>query len=180
MADIYESLSPIPDLVNHFISDMAVVYYLTKRGDFKRIKQRRIRGYWAFTASRAIYGDGKTRTRKVHRCMLLAHKPIKNPDCYMVRHLDDDKNNNSLSNLAWGDASQNYADSLRNGKAYLGLIQDGQRHHMAKLKDDDVIDIRSMLFLGARGSTLADAYGVSRSTISMIKNNISWRKLQNV
>lgn len=37
------------------------------------------------------------------------------PDGLVVRHLDDDRTNNRASNLAYGTASDNQRDSVRNG-----------------------------------------------------------------
>lgn len=56
------------------------------------------------------------RQRKLlHRC--LAETFIPNPlSLPEVRHLDDDKENFSLSNLAWGTQSDNWGDAKRNGR----------------------------------------------------------------
>ena len=56
--------------------------------------------------------------RFIHR--LLAELFIPNPDpenFKLVRHLDDDKTNNALSNLAWGSDKENYTDALKNNKS---------------------------------------------------------------
>lgn len=74
--------------------------------------------------------DGKT--LKVHQLVANAFIPLPSwhhdcntaedllclcsmePQC--VRHLDDDKQNNAVSNLAWGTYSQNLIDSYKNGR----------------------------------------------------------------
>jgi hypothetical protein len=47
----------------------------------------------------------------------LPEKPFKSA---IVRHLDDNKNNNAASNLAWGSAKDNALDRERNGKTSRG------------------------------------------------------------
>lgn len=61
---------------------------------------------------------GKVRTKaRIHR--LLALQFIPNPYGYeLVRHLDDDKLNNDLSNLSWGTPKDNMRDALDNGKNF--------------------------------------------------------------
>jgi hypothetical protein len=43
--------------------------------------------------------------------------------CKVARHLDDDRSNNHISNLAWGTQSQNIFDCIRNGhfKGHTGI-----------------------------------------------------------
>lgn len=56
----------------------------------------------------------RTRTINVHRLVAEAHIP--NPEGYpLVRHLDDDRDNNRCLNLAWGTVADNGADAVRNG-----------------------------------------------------------------
>lgn len=59
---------------------------------------------------------GRVATHRVHALVLEAFHP--KPELRStphVRHLDDNKQNNHLSNLAWGTASDNAADAVRNG-----------------------------------------------------------------
>lgn len=59
--------------------------------------------------------NGAKKHLKLHR--LLAIHFIPNPDDLpIVRHLDDNKENNEISNLAWGTDKDNAADALKNGK----------------------------------------------------------------
>lgn len=50
----------------------------------------------------------------VHQLVLLAFVGPR-PDGQEARHLDDDKDNNSLSNLVYGTPSENRYDAVRNG-----------------------------------------------------------------
>jgi hypothetical protein len=50
----------------------------------------------------------------LHRLLAIAFIP--NPENLpMVRHLDDDRYNNALDNLAWGTSTDNHLDAVRNG-----------------------------------------------------------------
>jgi len=40
------------------------------------------------------------------------------PGQYLTRHLDDDRSNNELSNLAWGNDKENREDAIRNGRSF--------------------------------------------------------------
>lgn len=56
-------------------------------------------------------------TRKLHR--LLAEAFVPNPNGYpIVRHLDDNPDNNDISNLAWGTVQDNANDRVLNGRVH--------------------------------------------------------------
>ena len=58
--------------------------------------------------------DGKVRHLYVHTLVLEAFVGPR-PAGAVARHLDDNKENNHLSNLAWGTESDNAYDKVRNG-----------------------------------------------------------------
>ena len=66
----------------------------------------------------------KLRTREGYREKVLVHRLvaeafIPNPEGYpIVRHLDDDPENNYVENLAWGTHKDNSADCIRNDHDY--------------------------------------------------------------
>ena len=84
-----------------------------------------------------------------------------------VRHLDDNKLNNRVSNLAYGTAMQNAEDRKRNG-----LYAHGSGVVTAKLTEDLVRAIRA-----STGShpAVARQFGVGRETVRLIRNNMTWR-----
>lgn len=66
-----------------------------------------------------LHRGGRGVTKTVHR--LVAEAFLPNPDNLpVVRHLDDDRSNNRVSNLAWGTAWDNSQDAVRNGRTTLG------------------------------------------------------------
>ena len=64
----------------------------------------------------ALYpgNGGKPTARRVHLLVLEAFVGPR-PDGAFGRHLDDDRDNNTVQNLAWGDQSENTYDMVRNG-----------------------------------------------------------------
>jgi hypothetical protein len=60
--------------------------------------------------------SGESCTIKVAQLVLLAFVGPPPPNKRLARHLDDDRTNNRLSNLAWGSHQDNYNDGVRNGR----------------------------------------------------------------
>lgn len=78
--------------------------------------------------------------KTIHIHVLLAKAFIPNPNNYpIVRHLDDNRSNHKLENLAWGTTADNAKDAVRNG-----LTQKGEKSH----------------FFGKRGAETAGHYRI--------------------
>lgn len=60
-------------------------------------------------------GEGRKYTRKRVHILVLEAFVGPRPDGAFGRHIDDDRENNHLSNLRWGDRSDNSHDMVRNG-----------------------------------------------------------------
>jgi hypothetical protein len=76
------------------------------------MKLRKVRRYWL------VELDGATRS--VHSLMLEAFVGPR-PDGLFALHNDDDRDNNTLSNLRWGTRSENGFDRVRNGRHWNAL-----------------------------------------------------------
>jgi hypothetical protein len=64
----------------------------------------------------AIWYDGDGwRQRKVHQLVAEAFLGSRPEGARLVRHLDDDRLNNVLANIAWGNDRDNSLDAVRNG-----------------------------------------------------------------
>jgi hypothetical protein len=92
------------------------------------------------------------------------------PEGFIIRHLDDDKENNQVSNLAYGTDYDNKQDAIRNDK-----IPKGEKHGCAKLTQVEVNEIRNTEYYYGCIETLAKEYDVSRSTISSIRTGRTWK-----
>ena len=79
------------------------------------------------------------------------------------RHLDGNKLNNVLSNLAWGTQQENGWDSTR-----YGAHKRGEKHHSAKLTNQQVIEIKQRLDNDEVQAALAREFNVRASIISNI------------
>lgn len=83
------------------------------------------------------------------------------PDGMQTCHRDDNGLNNDAGNLYWGTPGQNAADRLRNG----GTV-DGERHHFAKLTDEQMGEIKRS---GESPEQAAQRFDVSVSTVYRIR-----------
>ena len=112
-------------------------------------------------------GYGKSRRTYVHILvaeLFISPKPFRNA---CVRHLDGNPTNNHVSNLAWGTALENERDKLAHGTwetRFGGKLTDAQRS-----------EIRMRAAQGESQRALAEAYGVSRPTITRLVNGSTWR-----
>ena len=121
----------------------------------------------------------------------LGPKPVDKP---FVLHRDDNKNNNSLSNLYYGNNSDNQKDAYRNGRVSPLSVASvhkkalatkrrrnsfnspkGEQHYKARLNLSDVQEIRRQYHAdGARLCELARCYQCTEQNIFRIVNNITW------
>ena len=115
------------------------------------------RGYMEWTPKIA----GKSRTMSVH--ITVAQAFLGPSNGRQVRHLNGNKLDNRLANLAYGTPLENQAD--RKSEDYQGP---------RLLSIDQESEIRKLSSQGVRTTVLADQFGVSRSVIERIldKNQI--------
>ena len=110
---------------------------------------------------------------KLHRIICEAwNGPPPYPEA-QARHLDDNKNNNDPSNIAWGTGRDNAQDAYRNGSRKFG-----DEHHRAIYTEELIHRLRNehaRALLGRREraprgwiSQMANKYGLSRSQVIYI------------
>jgi hypothetical protein len=93
------------------------------------------------------------------------------PSGAQARHLDGDRFNNRLSNLAWGTPAENSADKARHGTAPVG-----ERNPQARLTVEAVAELRAAHAAGGVSYTqLAKKFGVSTMTAWRAIRGESWR-----
>ena len=90
-----------------------------------------------------------------------------------MAHLDGQRLNNHVSNLAWLLHREN-----ERHKDLHGTRLRGSQIGNAKLVEAQVVLIRQALAVGIRQCVLAQAYGVSDSTVSLIARAKTWRHVQ--
>lgn len=108
-------------------------------------------------------------TKRVHRLVLEAFVgPC--PPGHEGAHLDGDKANNTLANLAWVSHVENVSHKERHGTS-----QRGESIGTSKLTADDVSRIRERAAKGDGFRDIADDVGVTKENIAHIVNRRTWR-----
>ena len=120
-----------------------------------------------------LYRDGRRQRFGVHQLVALAFLGPKPSLQHQVAHLDGQRLNNHVSNLAWLLPIENDAH-----KDLHGTRLRGSQIHGAKLTEAQVVLIRQALAVGIRQCALAQTYGVSDSTVSLIARGKTWRHVQ--
>jgi hypothetical protein len=124
--------------------------------------------------------NGKTRYLKnktgIYRLTLMAFgSPPPSPDSE-CRHLDGDATNNSIDNLAWGTAKDNYEDRIRHGRP-LRHFEKGENHPGSLLTEEqvkEIWDLRGKI----RDREIADRFVISQTTIYAIYSGRLWKHLR--
>jgi DNA invertase Pin-like site-specific DNA recombinase len=88
-------------------------------------------------------------------------------------HRDGDPAHNIRANLAYGTRAENMADRDAHGRTARGA-----RNPRSRLTDEAVIDIRNRLAKGEGLRAIGRAFGVSHTTIRLIRNKETWTHVQ--
>ena len=91
-----------------------------------------------------------------------------------INHIDCDTLNNCVENLEWCTAKENMRHAWDNGLMVLPPVFAGENHPQAKLKDNDVLEIRRRLSAGDLHRDIAKDYSVSSGTIGFINRGETW------
>jgi 5-methylcytosine-specific restriction endonuclease McrA len=112
--------------------------------------------------------EGRVRQFYIHRLVATAFiGPC--PPGHEVCHLDGDKTNNSVSNLAYGTHAENQQQMISHGKSQRGVKQS-----FTKLTVSDIEQIMSLLENGEMPADIAAQYSISRTALSRITNGVSF------
>lgn len=105
----------------------------------------------------------------VHR--LVAKTFVENPHNHpIVCHNDNNKLNNTPSNLRWDTNKGNTADMMK-----AGTIKFGEKHPCAKLTEISVMWIKKQLAQGVSCRPIATKYNVTFQAIDSIKRGRGWK-----
>lgn len=123
-------------------------------------------GYYSVVFS----AEGERKSFLVHR--LVAETFLPNPgNLPWINHKDANKRNNTVENLEWCTAQENYHHAAGLGLFPLLL---GSERGTAKLNEEKVHVIKKMILLGFSNKKLAEIFEVSTAPISYIRNNQAW------
>ena len=132
----------------------------------KKLKPELIYGYERVVLCRNKYKQHKF----VHQLVLETYDGERPSDRHVSRHLNGNKLDNRIENLRWGTQVENCADRARHGRN-----NEGERHHLSKLKVEDVKKIKSLLDSGHTCEEIAEMFNVVNGTIWFIKNGRTWK-----
>lgn len=159
--DAVEEWRPVAECAGYEVSSWG-----SARGPRGRLKPGYVRGYAVVSTSIA----GKVTTRRIHRMVAEAFLGAPPFADAIVAHNDGDSKNNKVSNLRWASARENQADRNRHDRRCRGSAVYG-----AKLTEADIPIIRNRIDRGERYPSIANDFGVSVSTISLISRQRIWR-----
>lgn len=108
--------------------------------------------------------DGEKHTVTVHGIMARAFLGVR-PHGFVVNHKDGDKTNCHKSNLEYITPSENNLHAYKNGLA---------TRTNAKLTVEGVERILDLIDAGMKNGDIAKAYGVSVSTVHLIRHGARW------
>ena len=90
-------------------------------------------------------------------------------------HRDDDRNNNRVENLYWGNASTNKLDAVRNG---IANVPKGSKHKDAKLTEEIVMEARRLRRTGWSVADLCRKYNITGGPMSLALRGITWKHVE--
>ena len=85
-----------------------------------------------------------------------------------VNHINGIKQDNRVENLEWCTNQENQMHAVKNN---LSNPNYGEKHHMAKLTNKDVLNIRALHKIGFTNKEMALDYMISQTAMSKIINN---------
>ena len=117
--------------------------------------------------------DNKYHHKFVHRVVLETFIGVC-PKGYECNHKDQQRNNNSLSNLEWVTSSENARHSWEKGRVSLK----GEKCGNSKLKEGEVWLMKRILSINKIPQTIvAKMFKISVSVVSSIKNKKTWKHI---
>lgn len=138
----------------------------------RKLKGAREEGYATVTL---WDGSGNTMNIRVHVLMAVLFIPNPN-DLPLVRHLDDDRRNNVLANLAWGTPHDNAVDRSRNGGSARTLCEDDVKCILVAI--DEATGSTTRVGRRARPGSMrriAQAWGISKVWLNKLRRGEVWR-----
>lgn len=161
---VHDYIPYIKDL--YTIDDLGNIY-----SDISGKMKTRNKGNTEYQIINLMTLEGKKKTFRVHRLVMMAFHPIQNMDDMEVNHIDGNKQNNALSNLQWCTASENQLHAFQIG---LQKPKKGEKSNFSKLTQKDVDKIFNLRRKGLTQKQIAEKIGCTRSNISYILSKKTW------
>ncbi len=162
-------IRPVPNLLNAYVSSAGDVYLRDRFAKSCMNHRKPYKGKVGYyVVSFRDSSDKRYKPRYVHRMVADMFLPPRS-EGQEVRHLDGNKLNNDVSNLAWGTRKQNVEDTRRHGRMPLGAKVIG-----SILCEDDVRIIRYLLKREASLYSIAGVFKTSVDAIRAIRTGRNW------
>ena len=118
-----------------------------------------------------LYKNQKMYNKSVHQLVAITFLE-KQKGLDYINHIDGNKHNNIVSNLEWCTNEYNH-----NHAVATGLVAKGEQVKSSKLSEQSVLAIKYLLKIGIHHKILSKAFKVSRSTITLISLNKTWKHI---
>jgi len=123
-------------------------------------------------AAVSLRKGNKTYTKSIHRLVLEAFVGSC-PSGHEANHKDSNPQNNRLTNLEWTTPSKNIKHSFKYGYN----SNAGECSPTAKLRDEEVLEIRRLAKQGVKLITIAKMFKIDRGHTSAIVNRKKWNHI---
>ena len=162
--------------LHDFIPEIKDYYTVTSEGEFfsdnsGKMKTRNRAGTEYQIINFSLI-NGKKKTFRAHRLVLMAFKPVDNMENLEVNHIDGNKKNNRLENLEWCTSSENQIHAFKTG---LSKARRGEESNFSKLRLEDVKRVFDLREQGLTQAEIATIIGCSSSNISYILKRKTWQ-----
>jgi NUMOD4 motif/HNH endonuclease len=138
----------------------------------KILKPGNIRGFYSVT----LRINRLPHSFLVHKLTAESFIPKDSSNQNVVIHLDWNKQNNHVSNLQWVSKNESYK---RMFKKFLDDNKKSNRiiRRNAKLKEEDVKLLKSMLKRGVKQNVIAKLFAISEMQVTRIKKKVNWSEI---
>ena len=119
-----------------------------------------------------LYNKSKRKVFTIHKLVATYFVELDseyNKNNLEVNHEDGNKLNNVYTNLKWITHSNNIKHSYDNN-----LHKKGIKHHLSKLTEEQVKEIKNLIRLGFSNTNIGKRYNVHYNTIQNIRSGKSW------
>jgi hypothetical protein len=117
----------------------------------------------------ALMVNNKLKSFRIHRLVASA---FIGKDTREINHKNGNKQDNRVENLEYCTRSENLLHAFKTG---LAQARRGDKNGNSKVTVPDVIAIRRLVLLNVPSREIGEIFGINKSTVLDIKNNITWR-----